>query len=87
MPNPNILAIVVFEIFAFLRTDRHTDRRPWLDRLASDPHKEYIYFMGSETLTPNCCILSDESSTPFFLRVTGINITLRDRLLNRVLAY
>jgi len=36
------------------------------------PDQEYIYFMGSETLPSACYILSDESSIPFTLRVTGI---------------
>jgi len=46
-PNLNSLALTVSEISAFIRTDRQTDRRTWLDR--SDPDQEYIYFMGSET--------------------------------------
>jgi len=33
MPNPNSLAYIVSEISAFIRTDRQTDRRTWLDRL------------------------------------------------------
>jgi len=56
------LSSLVSEISAFIRTDRRT----WLDRLASDPVQEYIYFMGSETLPSACYILSDESSIPFY---------------------
>jgi len=36
MPNPNFLAFVVFEITAFIRTDRQMDRRTWLDQLGYD---------------------------------------------------
>jgi len=33
MPSPNSLAFIVSEISAFIRTDRQTDIRRWLDRL------------------------------------------------------
>jgi len=33
MPNLNRIALIVSEISAFIRTDRQTDRRTWLDRL------------------------------------------------------
>jgi len=32
-PYLNSLALIVSEISAFIRTDRQTDRRTWLDRL------------------------------------------------------
>jgi len=32
-PNLNSPALIVSEITAFIRTDRQTDRRSWLDRL------------------------------------------------------
>jgi len=58
--------------WAWLRTDRQTDRRTWakIDSAsdpdqeytyfidsASDPDQEYIDFMGSETLHSACYIL------------------------------
>jgi len=60
MPNPSIVAFIVFEISAFIWTDGHGQ----IDS-ASDPDQEYIYFMGSETLPSACYILSDESSIPY----------------------
>jgi len=33
IPSPNILALIVSEISAFIRKDGRIDRRPWLDRL------------------------------------------------------
>jgi len=61
MPNPSIVAPIVSEISAFIRTDGHG----WIDS-ASDPDQEYIYFMESETLTSACYVLSDESSITFY---------------------
>jgi len=40
---------------------------------ASDPDQEYIYFVGSETLSSACYILSDESSIPFYSTSNGYN--------------
>jgi len=60
MPNPSIVALVVSEISAFIRTDGYGK----IDS-ASNPDQEYIYFMGSETLPSACYTLSDESSIPF----------------------
>jgi len=68
MPNPSIVAPIVSEISAFIRTDGHG----YIDS-ASDPNQEYIYFMGSETLPSACYILSDESSTPFYTTSNGYN--------------
>jgi len=48
MPNPSIAPFIVFEITAFIRTDGHG-----LIDSTSDPDKEHIYFMGSETLPPH----------------------------------
>jgi len=45
MANPSVVALIVFEISAFIRTDGHGK----IDS-AYDPDQEYIYFMGSETL-------------------------------------
>jgi len=62
MPNPNILALIVSEKSAFIRTDRRT----WLDRLV-------ILIKNIYALYPSASyILSDESSISFTLRVTGI---------------
>jgi len=55
------LALVVSEISAFIRTDRARSTR------------EYIYFMGSETLASACYILSYESSIPFYSTSNGYN--------------
>jgi len=66
MPNPSIVACVVSEMSAFIRTDGHG----YID-LASDPDQEYIYFVGSETLPYACYILSDESSIPFYSTSNG----------------
>jgi len=61
MPNPSIVAFIVSEISAFIRTDG----RGKIDSL-SDPDQEYIYFIGSETLPSACYILSDESRISFY---------------------
>jgi len=39
--------------------------------MASDPDQEYMYFMGSETRTIACYILSDESNIPFYSTSNG----------------
>jgi len=49
----------------------------WGRKMASDPDQEYMYFMGSETRTITCYIISEETSIPFTLRVTGIKIVLK----------
>jgi len=66
MPNLSIVACVVSEISAFIRTDGLTDS-------ASDPDQEYIHFKGSETLPSACYILSEESSIPFYSTSNGYN--------------
>jgi len=44
----------------------------------------YIYFMRSETLPSACCILTDESSTPFYSTSNGNNgNSFRDHSVNR----
>jgi len=63
MPNPSIVACIVSEISAFIRTDGR----------ASDPDQEYIYFVGSITFPSACYILSDESSIPFYSSSNGCN--------------
>jgi len=37
--------------YSFRDISVHPDRRTWLDRSASDPDQQYIYLMGSETLS------------------------------------
>jgi len=66
MPNPSIAPFIVFEITAFIRTDGHG-----LIDSTSDPDKEHIYFMESETLPSSCYIFSDESSVPFYSTSNG----------------
>jgi len=48
MPNPNILALVVSEISAFVQTDGQRDERTdghgYID-LASDPDQKYMYIL------------------------------------------
>jgi len=39
--------------------------------MASDPDQGYVYFIGSETLTFTCYILSDESSVPSYSARSG----------------
>jgi len=68
MPNPSIVACIVSDFSAFIRTDGQAT----FDS-DSDPNQEYIYFMGSETLPFACYILSDESSIPFYSTSNGYN--------------
>jgi len=56
--NLNGIAFIFSEISAFIRTDKQTDRRTWLDQFASDPDQE--------TLSSAFYILSNESSIPFY---------------------
>jgi len=67
MPNPSIIALKVFEISAFIRTDG----QGWIDS-ANDPDQEYI-----ETLPSTCYKLSDDSSTPFYSTSNGNKTTIK----------
>jgi len=66
MTNPSVVVCIVSEISAFIRTDGQTDMA------RSTPDQEYIYFMGSETLPSVCCILSYESSKPFYSIIKNV---------------
>jgi len=62
------------EYIYFMGSER-TDKRTWLDRLFKWCNKN-IYFMGSETLSSACYILSDESSIPLNSKSNGYkNVT------------
>jgi len=80
MRNPSIVARIVSEITAFIRTDGHG----WIDS-ASDPDQEYIYVMGSETLPFTCYILSDKSIIPFYSTSNWYNKKDRYSLCHRLL--
>jgi len=66
-----ILALILSEISAFIRTDIQTDmaRSTRLVILV----KNVICFMGSISLLSTCYILSDESSIPFYSTSNGYN--------------
>jgi len=74
MQNPSVVAFIVSDISAFIRTDGHG-----LIDSASNPDQEYIYFMGSETLPSACYILSEESNIPFYSTSKKISIP-RERI-------
>jgi len=66
MPSLNSLALIVSEI----STDGQTDMAR-STRLLILIKNIYVYFMGSETLSSACYILSDESSIPFYSTSNG----------------
>jgi len=71
------IAFKVFEILAFIRTNRQTDMA------RSTQLWDYVYIIRSETLQRNMDIniLSDESSKPFFSTSYGYNNIYKKGLL------
>jgi len=57
MPNLNFVALIVSEIYIYIYV--------YID-LASDLAHENMYFIGSETFSYTCHILSDASNIPFY---------------------
>jgi len=64
MPNPSIVAFIVSEISALIRTEEQTDRR--IDS-TSNPDQEYT--LNGPT---RCYILSDVSRIPFYSTSNGL---------------
>jgi len=70
MPNLNRLDLIVSEISAFIRTDRQTDSRTWLDRLGYI--KNIFTLWGRKRFLLPVTYFPTNIVYPFTLRVTGI---------------
>jgi len=84
MSNPSIVAFIVSEIKAFMRTDGQEDMADrlgqwsWLRIFILHGYKN-IYTLShsadilytAETLPSTCYVLSDEPSTPFYPTING----------------
>jgi len=68
MLNPKILAFIVSEITAFIRTDINTSGQTEIDS-ASNPDQEYIYFISRKRIL----LLSGDSIIPFYSTCDGYN--------------
>jgi len=60
MLNLNLLAFIVPETSAFIRTDVHGQ----IESAVPDPDQEYKYTLYGETLPSACYILFNESNIP-----------------------